>query len=273
MPNSYSLYNTKTEDVLPLSDKSVTMGRSEHCGLRLLDRDASREHARLFTSIGGLTITDLGSTNGTYVNGARITAARHLQPGDTIEIAGEAFTVRMESVDDATRMADVIDMTRIGQVIVVPPPRESFRRNFLGLFSFSRSAKASSSTPGSAFTVEHRATIDKYLDYFGKAGKGGKAVLFFHKNNKTLAVHCVAEGTNDNTWAIGRCETSYIMVDDESVSKRHANLSYRRGKWVLDDHKSTNGIMLHGVRRDSIKLIDEADIRMGDVKIYVRLIT
>lgn len=273
MPTRFSLYNHKTQRTFLLDQKSVTLGRSEHCALRLLDADASREHAKLFSSIGGLTIVDLQSTNGTFVNGQRIGAARQLQEGDTIAIAGEAFTVKVEvDQSSATRMADVIDMTRIGGVIMVPPPRESARKNFLGLFSFARKSKIPDVASEPLFALEHQATIDKYIDHFRGSHRGEKAVLFFHKNNKTLAVHCVEEGTGDNHWSLGRCETSYIAIADESVSKHHAKLTYKWGTWLLEDQHSTNGIMLNGVRKESIKLTDEADIRLGDIKAYVRIV-
>lgn len=274
MPTSYSLYNNNTQSLLPLPDKSMTLGRSENCRLRLLDGDASREHARLFRSIGGLTIVDLGSTNGTYVNGVKISEAKHLQPGDIIGIASERFTVKMEAdYSNATRMADVIGMTRVGKVIMVPPPRESWRTRFFSFFSFLWRSKARATSSEPPFAEEHQANIDKYLQHFQDAEAGDKAVLFFHKNNKTLAVHCVAEGTEDNHWSLGRCETNYISITDASVSKHHATLSCKRGKWLLEDHSSTNGIMLNGVRKESIKLTDEADVRLGDVKVYVRLLS
>src|SRR5690349_11879820 len=53
------------------------------------DEQLSRYHARLSVSSGGgCAIEDLGSTNGTLVNGSRITETRPLSVGDTIELGG-----------------------------------------------------------------------------------------------------------------------------------------------------------------------------------------
>jgi pSer/pThr/pTyr-binding forkhead associated (FHA) protein len=65
----------------------VNIGRAPDSGLRL-DRDefASSKHARITPAPNGLWIEDLGSTNGTYVNGAPVTTSRQLLPGDLVRV-------------------------------------------------------------------------------------------------------------------------------------------------------------------------------------------
>lgn len=68
-----------------LSDKAIDIGRGSGCGL-VLDADSvSRKHARIESMGGGHRITDLGSTNGTYVNGQRV-ADHILRDGDRLQI-------------------------------------------------------------------------------------------------------------------------------------------------------------------------------------------
>ena len=50
------------------------------------DTTVSSRHARIDSRADGLWVEDAGSTNGTFVNGARVTSARLLQPGDVIRI-------------------------------------------------------------------------------------------------------------------------------------------------------------------------------------------
>jgi pSer/pThr/pTyr-binding forkhead associated (FHA) protein len=70
---------------------TVSIGRSRSCDLRLPGGDASRRHAEIAGGPDGFTISDLGSTNGTYVNNEQI--QKHaLQPGDRIEIGNSLIT-------------------------------------------------------------------------------------------------------------------------------------------------------------------------------------
>jgi len=70
---------------------TVVMGRSRSCDLRLGGSDASRRHAEITGGSQGFTIFDLGSTNGTYVNGERV-QEHPLQPGDRVEIGSSTIT-------------------------------------------------------------------------------------------------------------------------------------------------------------------------------------
>jgi pSer/pThr/pTyr-binding forkhead associated (FHA) protein len=70
---------------------TVSIGRSRGCDLRLPGGDASRRHAEIAGGPDGFTITDLGSTNGTFVNDQRI-QKHELQPGDRVEIGNSMIT-------------------------------------------------------------------------------------------------------------------------------------------------------------------------------------
>lgn len=69
---------------------TLTLGRSSSCELRLHDVDTSRRHAEIVCEEDGCTIRDLGSTNGTFVNGERV-ETRKLEPGDRIQIGANAI--------------------------------------------------------------------------------------------------------------------------------------------------------------------------------------
>jgi hypothetical protein len=72
-------------EVLPIPDE-VTVGRGGGCGIVLADDTyVSTTHARLFQQGGECFVEDLGSTNGTFVNGERVTAATRLRRGDQVQ--------------------------------------------------------------------------------------------------------------------------------------------------------------------------------------------
>lgn len=73
---------------------ATVLGRSEEADLVLADPYASDFHMRLLARENGLVLHDLGSTNGTYVNGRRVTAPTELRRGDTIQLGKTVMEVR-----------------------------------------------------------------------------------------------------------------------------------------------------------------------------------
>jgi len=74
----------------PLYDTPFTFGRRGDNSVVIPSRDVSRRHAEIRGEAGGHVLYDLGSSNGTYVNGERVNR-RVLRLGDIISIAGEVF--------------------------------------------------------------------------------------------------------------------------------------------------------------------------------------
>jgi FHA domain/Domain of unknown function (DUF4388) len=72
-------------------DGVVVLGRSRECAVRLPDADTSRRHAEIVCESGRFVLHDLGSTNGTFVNGERI-ERRELSAGDRLQIGANAVT-------------------------------------------------------------------------------------------------------------------------------------------------------------------------------------
>lgn len=78
----------------PITGDSLTFGRGPDNDIALDDTQVSRNHARLFKHGDEVIIEDLGSTNGTLVNGKPITGQHILQPADIISIGSSVFGVR-----------------------------------------------------------------------------------------------------------------------------------------------------------------------------------
>lgn len=78
-----------------LQQEQMTIGRSAGNDLVLADPEVSRRHVRVLRRADGFAVEDIGSTNGTFVNGQRISHLTLLQDGDTIDLGD---TVRLRFV-------------------------------------------------------------------------------------------------------------------------------------------------------------------------------
>ncbi len=74
-------------------ETGVTIGRGSDCDLSLQDTYLSSRHARVDNDDGDLSIEDLGSTNGTYVNQELVRGRVHLERGDVVQVGGVLFEV------------------------------------------------------------------------------------------------------------------------------------------------------------------------------------
>jgi hypothetical protein len=75
--------------------EELTVGRAGGCGVSLPDDTfVSQLHARVFRRDGSLYVEDLGSTNGTYLNKKKVTAAVPLRKGDKLQIGRTTMEVR-----------------------------------------------------------------------------------------------------------------------------------------------------------------------------------
>jgi pSer/pThr/pTyr-binding forkhead associated (FHA) protein len=73
-----------------LENGRITLGRSSACQLVLTDDTVSRRHAALVVRDGAWRIVDLGSSNGTWVNGRRVVEAE-VRPGDDVRLGAASL--------------------------------------------------------------------------------------------------------------------------------------------------------------------------------------
>lgn len=78
----------------PLSDE-MTVGRAAGCGVSLPDDTfVSQLHARVFRREGDVWVEDLGSTNGTYLNGKQVTGSTVVRKGDRVQVGRTTLELR-----------------------------------------------------------------------------------------------------------------------------------------------------------------------------------
>jgi predicted component of type VI protein secretion system len=102
-----------------LSKQEIVIGRDTNEDIVINVAEISRRHTRLRLEAKGYIIEDLGSTNGTFVNGNRLTGPQLLRTGDTVDL-GDAVTLIFQSTildPDATIVSPVKRQTAVS-----PPP-------------------------------------------------------------------------------------------------------------------------------------------------------
>ncbi|MFC1609847.1 sigma 54-interacting transcriptional regulator [Myxococcota bacterium] len=112
-----------TELVLLHPNMNVTIGREAPCDIEIRDRGLSRHHARVTTTDDGIWVEDLGSTNGTFVNGQKVERSQ-VKFGDQVALGSVAMvlqahgecgdhSLKLESHDRFTRrLEDEITRSR-----------------------------------------------------------------------------------------------------------------------------------------------------------------
>lgn len=80
---------------VPVTQETLTLGRRPDCDLRIPFLEVSRRHCELRLGDGEVLLKDLNSSNGTFVNGKRVSEVK-LQPGDRIKIGPVVFVVQID---------------------------------------------------------------------------------------------------------------------------------------------------------------------------------
>ena len=75
-----------------MTAEEIVVGRSSKAGLLIPDRMLSREHARFLCQGGEWSVEDLGSHNGTFLNGVRLQGRMKLRAGDSLGLGGSTIT-------------------------------------------------------------------------------------------------------------------------------------------------------------------------------------
>jgi pSer/pThr/pTyr-binding forkhead associated (FHA) protein len=97
-----------------ISHETTVIGRREDCELRIPLTEVSRKHCRLIIDGESVRIEDLGSSNGTFVNGQRVREAT-LSPGATISVGPVVFVIQINGEPADDQLQPVMTPSRSGR--------------------------------------------------------------------------------------------------------------------------------------------------------------
>ncbi len=115
--DGFTMLNNRPRQALPLDSYPFTIGRARECNLIIDHSQVSRLHAQLDYDHEQVVITDLGSRNGTYVNGRRLESNEpcRLRAGDKINV-GQVCTIEFDE-PGTTVMMHPVNLPAVGLLL------------------------------------------------------------------------------------------------------------------------------------------------------------
>lgn len=270
--------------------ETLTVGRSDDCDITLPSSKVSRQHARFRLAEGGLTVEDLGSSNGTRLNGRAIGSAQALMDGDQVGIDTFTLTVAIISADAREASEDVTviaapvddDATVLAPAAEAPqaaakptsPPRSSAS----GAAAKSQAAAPTGDLPGS-WVDSGTGESTQFLSPDALAAQRPQAASPERHSPLAHFIVIAADGSasdvfeletgggEEDTWELGRDDSCDIPLNDPTVSTRHAQLVHKGGRWRMVNLVSSNGIVVNGEKRLSVYLDGGDSVQLGEVRL------
>lgn len=219
-----------------LEHDRLVVGRAAGCDLVLPDSTASRQHCAFEREGRGFVLVDLGSANGTFVEGQKSRVNRHtLRHGEEIVVGKTRLRVELPQADPIATHLPPSDATVAGAV----PDATVVRGR------------------GSTPTIGAQAPADLTI------------VLTIVKGPDRGMVYAPAK----DVITIGRLTTSDVPLSDGGASRLHATIKREAGGYAVYDESSLNGIEL-GVPPKRViqsELKDGDVLRIGDSEIRVEI--
>ena len=264
-----------------MPERSWTIGRAQDCDVVIDNSIVSTHHCRLLKSTAGLTLEDLRSANGTFVNGARVVQPTSVTVNDHITL-GKSVPFpwpdgSLAATDLLPKDADEYAKTRIlspgEQTIAIGRAHDNDVQ--LDYPTVSAHHARIVTAGGQAYLEDLGSTNGTSLTQPGKrisrAPIGPDDVVFFGslrmpasrlltgKLNLGQKAHDVLKFTAD-AMVFGRHPGCDMVLSNASVSARHARLTRQAGGYLLEDLGSSNGTYVNGQRIDRPTTIKVGDI-------------
>ena len=256
--SGYCLRSLKTGEEFPLQQEML-VGREVECQITLDSGHISRYHAKLtLAPDGGVVVEDLRSTNGTFINGRRISAPQTLALGDEIRFHEQAF--RLVSTKDESGAADATLFESMGN-----------QAESLGHVPVSAPEPAQDEDEGtSILSAEDVQRLQGKGHRLAKGPENGTGPRFVVLSAPIRGKVFSLLSQQRNAWLIGRDDRCQFNLFDKTVSGEHARVRRLGDDWVLEACESRNPIYINN-RPVDISTLQHGDvIRIGRMELMFR---
>jgi len=234
----WALHEPGSAEGIPIGAE-LLVGRADECGLRILEGHISRRHALLAVRADSAWIKDLGSANGSFVNGERLRGACRLFHGDDI-----AFdVVRYQLIGDAPDLTPIRPIgdepDQLAALGAARQPEATVARATLQVAIADPAMRSASATSalvrGPTLVGRSAPFVDRLFP------------LDFGRHS------------------LGRASDRDIVLAEPSVSNHHAEIEVKADGTYLVNLLSTNGTRVNGQEIHTRKLVNGDEVQLGRV--------
>ena len=270
----------------------TTVGRAAECDICINDQKISRLHAVITVQDGEVAVEDMNSTNGTWVNDERIDRPTGVKDGDSLRFQNYSYQINITTTTAASppaSSAEFVDQQEpderpMQESDEAPLPElddQPAATDELSVAAVSgRLDSAKPRLPGSWINADS-SRVTRVLNASGAASKDMseevKATLASRftdrphlvavSDDEVSAVFGLATSEGRDVWEIGRDANCEIVLDESSVSGKHAQLVHENGSWRLVNLVSANGTLVNGERCLDAFLADGDVLDLGLAKL------
>lgn len=255
---------------VPLKPETV-LGRQAECDVLLTEGHTSRRHAKLVQAEDGYWLEDLGSANGTYINGNRISGRVKVASGDRLRFDVEEYDFRVPSQAAPVALDESKTVYRAPEsAAVVAESSGVFKRP---------GAWADPDAMGDAGIHKTKfidpAQMKQMASSTAPVAAAPSAVDGPHlqvvSGSRTGLNIRLAVGDSGNAeWTIGSQADREVQFMDSGVSSLHAKIVNEGERWKVLDQMSANGTFVNGKRANVSYLSTGDRVRFGPVECVFR---
>jgi len=269
----FRLRSLQDGEEFPLDTDEMLVGREVECSITLDSGHISRYHAKISLLNGDVVVEDLRSTNGTFINGRRISAPQSVSVGD--EVRFHEISFRLVSDDEGSGDADA---TVFQSAPAVASTKDTSARKVTN--SVAEPIQAQPAMAEAAPEPDEDSTrllsVDDLNRLQGKSehvnarvdnGSGPRLVMLTAPiRGKVYSLI----SQNKSAWVVGRDQSVDFQVGDKTVSGQHARIRKLADEWVLESCEGRNPIFINNRSVEFTTLHPGDVIRVGRMELIFR---
>jgi pSer/pThr/pTyr-binding forkhead associated (FHA) protein/tetratricopeptide (TPR) repeat protein len=254
--------------VVPFVREEITIGRQEGNTIRLTERNVSRRHARLLRQNGHVVVEDLGSSNGTRINGERISGQSAIKDGDLIQIGDYDLALQSEAAAAAAASRAAARPAPAAEEEDSDPDASASEPETETETPVHEEAAAN----GASGDQRRHSTAIIHMDAVENTRSRKVKNLGEDEAPRLVVVSAELKGQEfaciRTEMRIGRTDDNDIVIDHRSLSRTHAKIVREdNGEWRIMDMQSANGMKINGESYAQASLSSGDIVELGHVKL------